>query len=1082
MPQPLSLKSTRTIHFTTDEGTWISLDLSPDGKTILFELLGDLYTLPITGGEARPLMTGMAYDAQPRYSPDGKQLVFVSDRDGAQNVWISNTDGTAARALTKDRQTGWVSPEWTPDGKYILVEKTSDVFGGRELWMYDVLGGNGVQITKAATTPNMPSGQQLNVSSAVESPDGRYIYYSQRKGLFGYNAVFPLWQIVRRDTTTGIDDVITDEQGSAIRPRISPDGKWMVFGTRLNARSGLKARNLATGEDHWLAYPIDRDEQEGIGTRDLLPGYAFTPDSSAIIVSYGGKLHRVYVATGKASPIPFTADVKQELGPLVHSAHRVEEGPVVARITSDATLSPDGKWVAFSSLAHVFVADVATGKARRLTKSDAAEFQPAWSADGKTLAYVTWDAEAGGAIWKAPVEGADPVRLTDGTSFFSDPVWSPSGNEILSLRASLESRRERRVEYMFHGVNIVPGTDLVSVPANGGKAQVLTPARGIIRPRFVNGSDRIYADGPKGLISMRRDGSDVRELMVVKARDVQGAKELINATLVEPSPDGTRAVALVNHQAWLVDLPRIGGPAVEFDPMKPSLAGKRVSVEGVDDIGWSPDGQQIYWTTGATLFRIPVATVIAAESADADKVAKAPQEFSAKAEDGKKKTPAASAKEAATLDTQHTFLRVEEPRAMPEGSVVLRGARVITMNGDQVIENADVVVTHDRIMAVGPQGSVAVPADAKVLDVSGKTIIPGLIDIHAHWTQVRRDVLDLENWPLEANLAYGVTAARDPQTFTIDAFAYQDLADTGRVLGPRAFSTGPGIFHENDFHSLKDAEDTVRRYTQYYRTHLLKSYMVGDRQQRQWMVEASQELKAMPTTEGGIDTRMDLTQVIDGFSGNEHNYPQTPIYKDIVQLQAQARTTYTPTLVVAYGGPTATQYFLEHTEVHDDPKIQHFIDPYVLAHDTERMQWTRDDEYIFPQQAADAAKILRAGGIVGMGGHGMMQGLQVHWEMWAMAMGGMKPMEVLRVATLDGAEAIGLEKDLGSLEPGKLADLVVLDRNPLADIHNTNSVHWVMRGGMLYSGDNLDEIWPQAKKTPERWWQQANFYPTIEKK
>jgi hypothetical protein len=400
----------------------------------------------------------------------------------------------------------------------------------------------------------------------------------------------------------------------------------------------------------------------------------------------------------------------------------------------------------------------------------------------------------------------------------------------------------------------------------------------------------------------------------------------------------------------------------------------------------------------------------------------------------------------------------------------MRGANVITMKGDEVLHHADLVVTGDRIIAIGATGKVKIPAGAKILNVTGKTIIPGLIDIHAHYTTVRRGVLELADWPFEANLAYGVTAGRDPQTFSTDIFAYQDLADTGRVVGPRAFSTGPGIFSENNFESVADAHNTIERYTRYYRTHLLKSYEVGNRQQRQWMVQASTELNAMPTTEGGIDLKMDLTHVIDGFSGNEHNLPQTPIYKDVVQMFAQSGITYTPTLVVAYGGPTATQYFIEHTEVHDDPKIRRFVPPLILAQDTEREQWVRDPEYIFPQQAADAAKILRAGGKVGLGGHGMMQGLQCHWEMWAMAMGGMTPMEVLSVATIHSAEAIGLEQDLGSLVPGKLADLVVLDANPLENIHNTNTVHWVMRGGIIYDGGTLDEVWPKSTKHAETWW------------
>jgi Tol biopolymer transport system component len=1070
---PLTLAPTRSIDFKTDEGTWISLDLSPDGKTIAFELLGDLYTLPFQGGVAKPLMSGMAYDSQPRFAPDGKRLVFISDRDGADNVWIADADGSHAYALTKDRRTDWISPEWTPDGRFILVERGSDVFGGRELWMYDTNGGAGIQVTKASPAPKTPSERQSNVAGAVASPDGKYLYYSRRTGLFGYNAKLPLWQIVRRDTSNGMEDVITAEEGSAIRPRVSPDGRWLVYGTREDVKTGLRARDLKTGAEHWIRYGIDRDDQEGIAARDLLPGYAFTPDSKSIVFSYGGHIHTLDVVSGAATEIPFWAEVKQPLGPLVHSVHRVEQGPVIARIASDPVLSPDGQQVTFSSLAHVFVAPVAGGAPHRLTQSSDAEFQPSWSPDGKSISFVTWDALAGGAIWKMNADGSGAAkRITSVAAYYRQPAWSPDGTQIYAVRSSIEARRQRRLETMFNPDEVLVGDDLIRVSAQGGDAVTVAPARGASRPQFTKVSDRLFVDSGKGLISMRADGSDVQELVAFKGKDIQGKHDPVVAREVAISPDQTMLLALINHQVWLFKLPQVGGPAVEVDLDKPSILGKRLTTDGADSLSWSSKGDEVLWTIGATLFRLPLARVQAAITADITPPAPATS-----------LTPAPdAAKQAAALQPTELALHVEEPRLVPGGFVVLRGGRVITMKGDEVLEHADVVITGDRIVAIGPKGKVTTPSGAKVLDVTGKTIMPGIVDAHAHFTPLRRGLLELQSWPMEANLAYGVTATRDPQTFTTDIFAYQDLADTGRVLGPRAFSTGPGIFSENDLHSLDDARHVIERYTRYYRTHLLKSYEVGNRQQRQWMVQASAELGAMPTTEGGIDTRMDMSQVIDGFTGNEHNLPQTPLYRDIVQLQAQSGTSYTPTLVVGYGGPTATEYFVEHTDLFGDPKLRHFTPPLILHMDAERAQWVRDPEYIFPQQATDAAKILRAGGLVALGGHGQMQGIQCHWEMWSFAMGGMTPLEVIRVATINGAKAIGLDQDIGSLETGKLADLVVLDKNPLQDIHNTNTIRWVMRGGVVYDGATLNEVYPSINVHPTSWWQKDDEARTASSK
>ena len=292
----------------------------------------------------------------------------------------------------------------------------------------------------------------------------------------------------------------------------------------------------------------------------------------------------------------------------------------------------------------------------------------------------------------------------------------------------------------------------------------------------------------------------------------------------------------------------------------------------------------------------------------------------------------------------------------------------------------------------------------------------------------------------------------------------------GELPGPRAFSTGPGIFSSTDFQSLDDARNVVSRYKKYYRTNTVKSYVVGNRQQREWMVMACKENGIMPTTEGALDLKLDLTHAVDGFSGNEHALPIVPLYKDVVETFAKSGIFYTPTLLVAYGGPWAENYFYETTEVHDDAKLRRFIPHNVLDSKTLRRPWFRKEEHVFPKLAASAAKIVHDGGKVCIGGHGQIQGIQCHWEMWALQSGGLTNHEVLRAATLHGAEAIGYLQDLGSIEVGKLADLLVLNKDPLLDIRNTTSIRYVMKNGELFEGDTLNQVWPRQKALPEMWW------------
>ncbi len=1055
----LPLTPGRTISFETDQGTWMSLDVSPDGSMLVFDLLGDLYTLPMAGGTATRLTEGMAYDAQPRFSPDGRSVVFVSDRDGGNNVWTMALDGSDTTQVTTGKNFQYISPEWTPDGEYIVVSKGTGV---EQLWLFHRDGGGGAQLIKEP--------QNLKTLGAAFGDDPRYIWFAERQGNWQYNAILPQYQLAVYDRRTGKRTVMSNRVGSGFRPTLSPDGRWMVYGTRLDTKTGLLLRNQETGAERWLAYPVQRDEQEAsVSTMDVLPGMSFTPDGQSVVASYGGEIWKIPVDGSAPSRIPFSADVSVELGPLSRFEYRVDTEPTfTAHQIRDAVPSPDGSRMAFAAMDKLYVMDYPDGTPQRLTDTGDGiiEAQPTWSPDGRQIAFVSWEDQDAGYLWKVASNGSGaPTRLTPEGALYREPAWSPDGRRIVAVRVA--ARQLHEALGSFGGGT---GAEFVWVPAAGGAMQVIAPAAGREHPHFTQDPDRIYAySGQDGLVSFRWDGTDERSIVKVTGKTVPGSRQPMRADQVLMAPQGDQALVLLDHELYAITVPMMGGDTLTIslaDPTKAAFPARQLSVVGGEFPAWSADGRTAHWSIGNTH------TVYDLDRAQAfdDSVSAARED-----EDEAGKPP--------RFEGESHDVAISVSRDIPSGVAVLRGARIITMNGDQVIDNGDIVIRDDRIAAVGARGSVDIPEGAREIDVSGKTIVPGFVDTHYHPQWLIPEIHSSAVWQYLATLAYGTTTTRDPQTSTTDVLTYEDKVESGEIVGPRIYSTGPGVFSSEMISSLDDARHVLERYAKHYDTKTLKMYMTGNREQRQWVIMAAHELELSPTTEGGLDYKLDMTHILDGYAGVEHALPVEPKYKDAVELLARSQTVNSPTLIVSYGGPFGENYFYTNTDVHGDAKLRRFTPHQDIDAKARRRGtgsggspgpggWFMDDEYVFPLHAKFAKDVVDAGGRVGTGSHGQLQGLGMHWEMWMMATGGMTPMEVLRSATLSGAWAIGMEQDLGSLEAGKLADLVVLDANPLDDIHNTNTVHFVMKNGRLYEGDTLNEVWPRQRELPPlMWWE-----------
>lgn len=1028
---------TRPIAIDTAEGTWMNLDVSPDGKRIAFDLLGDIYTLPIEGGTPTRIAEGLAYETQPRFSPDGKRIAFTSDRGGGDNIWIMNADGSDKRQLTTENFRLLNQPSWSPDGQYIVAKKhftTQRSLGTGEVWMYHVSGGAGVQLVKR---PNET--HQKELGEPTFAPDGRHVYFTRNTtpgGTFIYaqNSNTQLFAIERYDLETGETDQAIGGEGGAVRPTPSPDGTKMAYVRRERTRSKLYVRDLASGTDRKVYDALDQDVQETWAVTGVYPNMAWTPDSKGLVFWAGGKLNRLDLASGKASVIPFRVNDTRLVVDPPRPAIPVAPATFNTSIPRGATVSPDGSQIVFETLGKLWVKPAAGGAARRLTsETEAMEAYPAWSPDSRRLAFVRWTDTGLGEVRTVGNDGSGAVSVTKAPGHYARPAFSPDGRTIVFEKqqgGGLVSPRN----------SSEPG--LYKVAASGGEVTRVLRDGG--HPQFGASSDRVFAfvyEGGKGkLVSTDLNG---------EARRVHAEGELVNDYAV--SPDGKFFAFRQNYQAFVMPmLP--GTQTLTAQPSGTPLPVAKASGDGADWIHWSAKGNKLHWSLGPTLYTADRAAMFA----------NAPGPRAAKY------TPPASG----------VSLSMPVTLDKPKGAVAISGARIVTMNGADggVIEDGTILIEGDRIKAVGPRASVAVPAGVPTVDASGKTIIPGLVDAHAHGPYGVDEVTLQANWSELTNLALGVTTRHDPSSRSALVFPQLEMQRAGLVMGPRSFSTGeivygaksPGVYAE--INSYEDALAHVRR-LKAQGAFSIKNYNQPRREQRQQIMRAAIAENMRSVAEGGSLFGFDMSLIADGNTTIEHNVPVDVMYQDVQQYFSRSKVGYTPTLVVTYGGPAGDPYWRAHTEIWKHPLLQKHQPAATLAAAGARREIAPEEDYADDDNAREAAKLARLGVPVAIGAHGQEAGIAAHWEMWSFVRGGMTPMEALRAGTIESARSLGFDADIGSLVPGKLADLVVLDADPTKDIRNSDKVSKVMLGGRLYDAATLNEEVTGTRKRPAYWWE-----------
>lgn len=1028
----------RTVRFDTDEGTWMDLDVSPDGREIAFSLLGDLYRLPIGGGTATRVTSGPAWDIQPRYSPDGRELAFTSDRSGGNNLWRIRTDGSQPVQVTKEDFRLLNNPAWTPDGQFLVGRKhfTGErSLGAGELWLYHAAGGGGLQLTKQKN-------DQQDLGEPAVSPDGRYVYFSEdvtAGPTFQYNKNVhdTIYAIKRLDRRSGKTDTLIDTAGGAVRPQPSPDGRWLAFVKRVRDKSVLHVLDLGSGEVRPLWDGLSHDQQEAWAIFGPYANFDWTPDSKSMVIWAQGKLWRVGLADGKPQPIPFRASVEQTVAEPLRFEQRIDEGRFTPKMIRDVATGADGRTLVFHAVGQLWRKRLPDGAPERLTSNqNLYEYQPSFSADGRKLLYTTWSDDALGAIYVRDAGGGTGKRLTNDKGFYYGPRFSPDGKRIVYARTGGGG---------LTGSLWAGDRGIYVMPADGGKP--LRVAENGEAPQFNEDGTRVYyltgGGLKKKLMSVGLHGEEPREVYHLKYVDS-----------VSISPDGKWIAFTELFNAYVAPLVATGN-AVELSKDSKALPVTQVSADVGSYLHWAADSKSLHWMMGDRYYSRRLDQSFAF-------LPGAPKDLPKPSNDG------------------GIAVGLSLPVDTSRDVVAFTHARVITMRDaertQEVIEDGTVVVRGDAIEAVGPSARVSVPAGARIIDATGKTIVPGTIDVHAHAAHFGQGVVPQQNWAYYTNLAFGITTMHDPSATTEFVFSEAELLKAGKMIGPRVFSTGTVLYGaDGDFKAVVNSLDDARSHLRRMKANgafSVKSYNQPRREQHQQINQAARELGMLVVEEGGSTFNHNLPMILDGVTGIEHNIPVAPLYKDVVELWRQTDVRNTPTLVVSYGGLSGEYWWYAHDNVWEDKKLARFFPRETLDARSIRREIAPDWDYWHIEVAKSVKKLRDAGIKIQVGGHGQLQGLSANWEIWSLTQGGFTPFEALRAATIDGADYLGLSKQIGSLETGKQADLVVLNSNPLENIRATIDTRYVMVDGRLFDVDaNMAEIGHHAEKAPTFYWQ-----------
>ena len=954
--------------------------LSPNKTQIAIDLQGTIWVLPASGGTARPITDALGDCRQPSWSPDGKQIVFHAFWDGRYHIWAIPATGGKPRQLTSglydDRE-----PHWSSDGKRIVF--ASDRSGNYDIWQLTMTNGQLTQLTR-------DSGNEF---SPAFSPDGTQVaFVSDRTDAPGV-------YVMRADKA---EKIVVPSPAKITGVSWQPDGSHLFYNALTNSQSGLAMVSVADGKTQMLTEAID----------DVFPFRVNWFSADEYLYTASGLLKRRKLSSPLAQPIPFQAIIALPRTTYKRKTYDFDsQKPQPVRGIKGATISPDGKQIAFAALGDLWLLAKGTKTPERLTQGPTMQVEPTWSPDGTKLAYVS-DRNGNMDVWIRDLKTGQDKLLADLSDDLHFPSWSPDGSKIAFYQSDPRNAWGRSTLY---AADVTYTADVTAPKTRKLHESIFVPSQASWSPdgktiavSALHPYSSRYREGVSEVLLLSFDGKNDRYVSPAPGHSLATRGQ--NGPVW--SPDGTKMAYILDGLLWITDVQTDGTP---------TGTPRQLTNEQADTPTWTGDSKSLLFLATDELKQVYLA-------------------------DGH-------------IETHPMNLSWQAKQ--PTGITVIHAGRIFDGKANTYRQNVDILIDGYRIKAIEPHRA---GRSGRLIDASTKTVMPGLFEMHTHQHSMVGEKIG-RLW-----LSFGITSVREPGADPYDALERKESWASGVRPGPRQFFTG-GLTDGTRIYygaatSINSDEQLDRELNRAVRLgyDLIKTYvrMPDAMQQR---ITTFAHAHGLPVSSHEIFPAMrydvDAVEHIGGTSRRGYSPKITAMnrsYQDVIQLLAKSGMNITPTASLQGGFSVMTR---KDPGLYDNRQYSSFYsEEYSNALQAGAAQYAKiSPGYLtnFGNLQKGIKALIDAGAHVTTGTDSpfVPYGMSLHTELQAFVDAGLTPYQALRSATLWAAETVGVSTDLGSIEPGKLADLVIVNGDPLTRIHDALNVEQVIRNGEVYSIEQL---------------------------